>query len=301
MAGKLLGPEVGFVDLFLYQLEEKLKDDNKKSKAFQRTPIRPSSSGKCARELYFELQEYSGKATYETEPMSGETHLLLNLGHAIERHLIDNMRKYFNLVEIKYTQQTLDFGPIEALNDKRLTQHLEGSTDLCLVSKDWKCVADIKSKGDNYDFKGRKMKWEMDSIKLAGMQSVQALSERSFWVDDLPSFLEELKDPFFEANFKQLNLYLGSQFMKDRGFDHGAIIQYHKTKSKLREVRFRFSQSIYDETVAKFKGVVRAVDEDKIELAPAQYPAESFKSRYCNYCKAKTPGSCAMVNKSEKK
>jgi hypothetical protein len=297
----ILGPGTGYVDVFLYEIEEQLKKDAKEGKRFQKTPIRPSAAGKCARELYFELMEYSGRANYEIEPYSAETHLLLNLGHSIESHLISNLRKYFSLCEVRYTQQVLDFGFIETVNDARLKQHLEGSMDLCFWSDQWKCVVDVKSKGDNYSFKARSMKWEEDSKKLAGMNSVQAISERAYWVDDLDAFVAELQDPFFEANFKQLNMYLNSKFIMDRGIDHGAIIQYHKSKSKLREIRFRPSKKLFESTVGKFHGVVKAVDENKLELAPAEYEASSFKSRYCNYCQARVPGSCAMVNKKEGK
>lgn len=298
MSDKLLGPSTGYVDLFMEQMEDNNRTERANGKAFQRTPIRPSSSGKCARELYLELQEYTGQAKYNTEPMSGETLLLLDLGHAIESHLIRKIRQNFSAAEVRYTQQVLNFIKIEAINDTRLNQHLEGSIDLVLWSEKHKCCVDVKSKGDNYNFRSRKMKWDEDSDKLGKMASVQKISDRAFWVDDLDAFLVELQDPFFEANFKQLNLYLNSDFIKERGIDHGAIIQYHKNKSKLREIRFRPSTTVYEATINKFKNVVRAIDEDKIELAPAEYDPASFKSRYCNFCKAKVPGSCAMANKS---
>ena len=293
----ILGPETGYVDLFMYELDEDIAKAARENKTFQRTPIRPSSAGKCARELYFELQQYSGRATFDLKPWSAETDLLLNLGHHIERHILEKLKRHFTLADVRFQQQILDFGYIEAVNDKRLSQHLEGSMDLCFWSDKWKCIADVKSKGDNYNFRARKMKWEEDNDKLTRMVSVQKISDRAFWVDDLPSFLNELQDPFFESNFVQLNMYANSDFIKSRNIDHAAIIQYHKAKSKLREIRFRPSQQVFDATVDKLRNVVKAVDEDKIELAPAEYTAGSFKSRYCSFCAAKVPGSCAMVNK----
>lgn len=296
----LLGPETGYVDLFLYQLQESLIKENENGNKYQRTPIRPSSAGKCARELYFELMQYSGRAKFPTKPMEPEISLLLNLGHHIERHILENLRRHFTLAEVKYCQQVLHFDTIVAENDPKLTQHLEGSMDLCFWSEKWKCVADVKSKGDNYDYRKRQMKWESDTQKLLQMSSVQTLSDRAFWVNNLDDFLLELQDPFFEANFKQLNLYANSQFLKDRGIDHGAIIQYHKSKSKLREIRFRPSTTVYNATVDKFRNVIKAVDEAKPELAPMEYPPDSFKTRYCDFCVAKTPGSCVMLGKKPK-
>lgn len=296
MSTTLLGPKTGIVDILIKNIEDDLQKDKDNKKHFQRTPIRPSAAGKCPRELYFELMEYSGRASYPTDIHSGETDLLLNLGHSIEHHLIGKMRRHFKGIEIKYTQQSLDFGQVETINDQKLAQHIEGSTDLVFWSEEWKCCADIKSKGDNYDFSKRKMKWESDNEKLSSMKSVEKVSSRCFWVNDLPSFLIELKDPFFEANFRQLNMYLNSDFLKSRNVEFGSIIQYHKSKSKLREIRFRPSAQVHNEVMDKFRNVIKAVDENRPELAPATFPSESFKARYCNFCKAGVPGSCANKN-----
>jgi hypothetical protein len=269
------------------------------NKAFQRTPIRPSSAGKCARELYFELMQYAGKAQYDTEPMTATQDLLFGLGHHIESQLISKIRMHFKAAEVKYTQQSLHFANIEAVNDKRLSQMLEGSLDLCLFSDTFKCVADVKSKGDNWDFKARRTKWDVTSFKLRSMKTVEIISDIAFWVPELEPFLEELDDPFFEANFIQLNMYANSDFLKERGVDHAAIFQYQKNKSLLREVRFAPSAALFDKTIKKMQNIVRAVDENNIDLAPREYTPESFKSRYCDFCKAKVPGSCAMRSKEK--
>lgn len=288
----ILGPQTGLVDLLL----ESIESDNAKAKAegkgWNKTPIRPSNAGKCARELYFDLMAFSGRAKYETEGRTGEVDLLLDLGHSVEYHLLKKLKKHFSMAEVKYQQQVVDFGYIDA-DDKKLAQHLEGSIDLVFWSDKWKCCADVKSKGDRWDWQKRKTKWDADSDKLANMKSVKPISKRAFWVDNLDDFLIELKDPFFEANFRQLNMYCNSQFIKDRGIEFGAIIQYQKNASKLREIRFRPSQTVQDAVVAKFRNVVAAVDKQDITLAPAEYPSESFKARYCDYCKSGVKGSCA--------
>lgn len=297
MNKKLIGPATGYVDMLMYEIVENAKKESR----FQRTPIRPSAAGKCPRELYYELEQFLGKASYPPREMEAETHLLLNLGHHIERHLIEHFRRHFSVAEVKYTQQTLDFGEIKSIDNDTFKQHLEGSLDLCLVSNKFKCVIDVKSKGDSYDFKSRKYKWEADSNKLAMMSSVQSLSDRAFWVDNLDDFLDELQDPFFEANFLQLNMYLNSDFIKNRGLDHGAIIQYHKSKSKLREIRFRPSTTVFEKVKNKFQDVINAVSNNSPATLDAPYEPTNFKSKYCDACKLKLPGSCAVVNKETKK
>jgi hypothetical protein len=285
----LMGPKEGIVDLLLDQIEE----DNKNGPGFQKTPIRPSAAGKCAKELYFELMEFSGRAKYPKEAMSGETDLLLNFGHSVEYHLVQKIKRHFKQAEVRYAQQSLDFGYVATVNDQKLAQHIEGSLDLVLWSDEWKCCIDVKSKGDRWDWMTKKYKWETESEKFGKMKSVQKLSKRAFWVDNLDAFLLELKDPFFEANFRQLNMYLNSEFLRDRKINFGAIIQYQKNGSKLREIRFRPSLTVHEQIMSKFRTVIKAVDEGTPEIVPNEYPSESFKARYCQFCKADVPGSCA--------
>lgn len=292
----ILGPKQGYVDILLESLEAKHKKDHETGKSFQRTPIRPSAAGNCERELYYQLREYAGMEKFPYSPRSGEDVLLLDLGHAIERHLVNKFRNDFSIAEVKYTQQTLDFGRIEAVNNKNLSQHVEGSLDLCLWSDKHRVCIDVKSKGDRHDFRARKTAWAATSDKLGNMKSVEQRTSRLFWVDNLDAFLDELGDPFFEANFRQLNMYLNSDFLKSRNVDHGAIIQYQKNKSLLREVRFRPSATIFQQTMDKFKNVIRAVDTDTVDNLAAPYSADSFKSRYCNSCKANLPNSCRVRN-----
>jgi hypothetical protein len=294
---KVLGPPTGYVDILLTDMERKHKQDYDNNKQFQKTPIRPSAVGSCARELYFALREFAGMEKYPYAPKTGEEMLLLDLGHAIEAHLVKKFRYDFSLADVKYTQQSLEFARVEAVNNTNLSQHIEGSLDLCLFSDKYKVVADVKSKGDYYDFKARKSNWDATSDKLARMSSVQRLTDRTFWVDNLDDFLVELADPFFEANFRQLNMYANAAFLKDRGVDHGAIIQYMKTKSKLREIRFRPSTTVYNQSIQKLANVIRAVDENNPSLAPNEYTIDDFKTKYCNACKAGVPGSCVMMNK----
>lgn len=293
MSGKVLGPPVGYVDLLDYETTELLKKEEEAGRTY--TPIRPSASGKCTRELFYELQEYHKLAHYPKKLKAPNVHRLLSLGHSIEWSLLKQFELLKGMFSIRYKQQVLSFHRFDAKNNPKFSQWLEGSLDLVLWSEKHKCVADVKSKNDRYDFKARKMKWDVDTETLAGMKSVQTISvtpdpERkgrylssAFWVEDLEAFLAELSDPFFAANFLQLNLYANSEFLKERGVDHAAILQYAKLDSRLREIRFKPSKVVYEQTLAKFDRAFRALDEGSESLATRDYEAGSFKCRYCDF------------------
>lgn len=278
MSSTVLGPPVGYVDLLNEETKEYIK---KNAGKFQKSPLRPSASGKCARELYYELMEFSGKASYPKELMGPDVHRLLNLGHSVEYHVIKQFELLKSLFEIRYKQQVLSFQYLKAENNPGLSQWLEGSLDLVFWSEKYKCVADVKSKKDRSY--GRMTAWEKMSGQLEHMESIEKIGDNSYWADNLEAFLLELNDPFFEANFKQLNLYACSDFLRERGIDHGAILQYNKNTSQLREVRFRPSLELYRKTIQKFQDVLTAVDTGNPELAPQEYAKGTFKCNYCAY------------------
>jgi hypothetical protein len=279
---KIRGPEVGYVDLLNYETTEHLKKEQAEGRHYQKSPLRPSAAGKCTRELYYEMMQYSGKARYATEIHKPEVHRLLNFGHTVESHIIRQIEQHLKMVNVRYKQQTLSFYRLEAKNDPKLSQWLEGSLDLCVWSEQWKCVIDIKSKKDRFS-SHRSSKWDEESQKFSRMRSVYPMTDTSFWVEDLEAFVEELNDPFFTANFLQLNLYLNSDFLKERGVDHGAIIQYSKNDSRLREVRFAPSQALFDQVRTKFQTVIRAVDEDNEKLAVKDHAFGSMKCAFCSF------------------
>lgn len=296
MSSKLLGPECGYIDLLDHATTEHLTREEEKGR--DKTPIRPSAAGKCTRELFYELMEFHGKAKFAKEIKEPSVHRLLSLGHSIEWHLIKQFDLISDLFQVRYKQQVLSFKYLESKHDPKLNQWLEGSLDLVFWSDKYKCVADVKSKGGGWDFKARKSRWDSYTDKLLGMKSVEPITVKkvdketgaplaadSFWVEDLRAFLTELEDPFFASNFLQLNLYANSEFLKERGIDHGAIIQYHKADSKLREVRFKPSAEIYEETVGKFQNAIDAVATDNDSLATRDFAEGSFKCRYCPFQK----------------
>lgn len=293
----ILGPKKGYITLLNEATEAKCQKDVDTGANYQKTPLRPSSSGNCTRELYYSFMQFHKLAKYEMSPLKPNVHRLFSLGHSIEWNLIKEFALIKDKFEIKYKQQVLSFAKLEAVNKPQLSQWLEGSLDMVFVSDEYKCVADVKSKGDRYDFQARKMKWQALDEQLGRMASVEVISkddsgDTAYWVEDLEAFLTDLGDPFFEANFLQLNLYANSSFLMERGTDHAAIIQYLKNDSKLREIRFKPSRALYDRTIAKFQTVVDAVDQDNEELATRDYSPESFKCRYCPFhkeCWGKAP------------
>ncbi len=286
---KILGPQVGYIDLLDAATKAKIEKEDKEGGGFQKTPIRPSSAGNCSRELYYQLMEFHKRAKYEKELINPETHRLFALGHSVEYSLLRQFELLSKVFELKYKQQVLSFKYLEAKNDPKLSQWLEGSLDVVLWSDKYKCVADVKSKKDGF-FGPFKTRWQESSEHLHKMKSVKSISEHSFWVEDLPAFLIELDDPFFAANFMQVNLYANAEFLIERGVNHGAIIQYNKNTSQLKEVRFKPSRALYEQTVAKMGNVIQAVDTDNIKLAPQDHPLGSMKCAYCKYASTCRPG-----------
>lgn len=277
-----LGPAKGYTDLLDEATTAALRKEREEGRAYQKTPIRPSSSGECARALYYDLMQFQGRAKYETELIDPKTSRLFALGHSIEWHLIKQLEQLPEF-DIRYKQQILSFAYLEA-KDPKLAQWFEGSLDLVLWSPQYKCVVDVKSKKDRFSAFHRSA-WDESSEKLEKLPSVQKISDTAYWVEDLEAFLIDLNDDFFAANFLQLNMYACSQFLRERSVDHAAIIQYSKNDSRLREVRFKPSEKLFQKIISKMQNVIRAVDEDNIDLAPKEFILGSVKCAYCKFRK----------------
>jgi hypothetical protein len=108
-------------------------------------------------------------------------------------------------------------------------------------------------------------------------------SKDSWYVSDLPAFLEELNDPFFAANFLQLNFYCESDFMKQRGFTFGSILQYNKNDSRLREIRFKPSRLLYEQVETRFKNAAAAADSGDATKARKEFALGNIKCAFCDY------------------
>jgi CRISPR/Cas system-associated exonuclease Cas4 (RecB family) len=270
----MLGPSVGYVDL----LDEAILDQaNNEKRKF--SPLRPSAAGTCTRSLAYQMMEYHGKAQYEPEKRTPAVHRLLNLGNSIEWHVISEFQKLNKQFAIKYKQQALSFEYLQCEEDPKMSQWVEGSLDLVLWSDKYKAVADVKSKKDSFYQGG----WKGTTRKLKTMASVKVLSDQAFWVEELVAFLDELNDAFFAANFLQLNMYANSQFLKERGVDHGVIIQYNKNSSEIREVRFKPSAELYQKTLEKYKAAMQAAAKNAPETAPRSFEPGSISCKFCRF------------------
>lgn len=289
---KVLGPSVGYVEMLNYYTQEII--DEKAKAPSKYSPLRPSAAGKCTRELGFEQMEYRGYASYEKTPNTPEVHRLLDFGYAVENHVLYQMQAAFKRmpkpIEIKYKQHTLSFFKLPD------GTRVEGNIDMVLVSEKWKVVADVKSKKDKFSA-FYKSSWEELSDKLVRMASVHKFGEESYWVEDLKQFIEELDDAYFAMNFMQLNLYFHDEhhFLREKGVDHAAIFQFNKNDSRMREIRFKPCDKLYEEVKAKFESVQKVIDETKDPMnLPADFALGSSKCGFCNFRKKCYPDTDAM-------
>lgn len=286
MSSKILGPEVGITDLIHHSIIERAEIEEGKVRegVAEKSPFRPSSAGECERALAYKGTEYLGKAYYEKPPIEPHVQLIFALGHAIEAMLI----KVFESVEffkIKYPQQVLSFFKINSGNE-RLDTLMEGSNDLCMVgtTDGWKGVIDVKSKATGIGTYKR-TKWDELDDKLRKMNSVQVISNTSYWIEDPMKFIKEINDPFMAMNLWQLNLYCLSEFMQERGFDFCSLIYFSKDNSAIREIRFKPSKLLYELTEKRFQNAAKAAAKNNPSLAKQEFLLGSTKCAYCPYVK----------------
>lgn len=291
------GPKkCGYTDLLDYALLEKAKEKEEKLKngELKINPLRPSASGKCSRALALELDMYRNGTYYPRDPMEPNISRLLDLGHSVEFHVL----KQFRLLEVlpqKYKQQVLSFFPIERGDKKFESDLLEGQCDFVLYSDKHKCIGDVKSKKDGFSYT-HKSKWEENLEKYSKMKSVESISETSFWIEDLETFLAELGYDFMSDNFYQLNLYANSKFMKDRDVDHALLYYYNKNDSRHFEMRFNPSESLYEKVKDKFNRVSVAVDKGQIP-EECDFPEGTIRHAFCDCMKMKPYGDEAPTKK----
>jgi hypothetical protein len=87
-------------------------------------------------------------------------------------------------------------------------------------------------------------------------------------------------------------MYAHSDFLKQRGIDHGVILQYNKNDSRMREFRFELSENAYNYVKEKFLRVKNAVDNlGSIDTLKKEYNLGSSKCAYCEYAKDCYPGT----------
>lgn len=274
-------PETGYVNLLDQAMSERMKANQK----LESSPIRPSSASDCPQKIARKLTEYYKKADYGCAPLSPTVTMLLDHGTDIEQQLILQFKQ--NGFEVLFQQQRLIFPKIESKVDAEFSQEVTGSIDFILKHGDSTCVVDVKSVG------GTKWTWDAKTKKYLGMKSVKALSENAFWIEDVDMFLDELNDPFLTVNIAQLNYYSNSEFIKALGINHAVIIQYAKVDSRMRELRFKPSEKLFEKSNQGFREAIDAAATGKPESAP-RFSRESVMCRYCRYnhiCPTTTPST----------
>jgi len=287
--GKILGPNVGYIDILDFATEDKILVDA----ARKYNPLRPSSGGECTKALGYKLMEFLGKEDYKCEPISAQTKRIFDLGHSIEYHII---RNFSQVVEFQMTNKQQSV-LVTQLKDKNW---IKGSMDWTFWSPENKCVADAKSKKDKFD-KAFKTQWDAhNNMFMNDMNTIEKVYEdtdRVFWIEDIRAFFDELmrKDPdqapSLISNFKQLNLYACTDYLVKQGVDHGCIIQYNKNDCRLREIRFKPCMELFEETTDKFHLVHDTITETGTpDDLPRDFTLGSIKCAFCDYnkfCRAK--------------
>lgn len=291
MSGKnnVPGPEFGLNEIINVYTEQVIVE---REASYKYNPLRPSSAGKCTRELGYEFAEFRKYQEYPKEPKTPEVHRLLNLGDKIEWHANEEMKAAFAVMpkppQIKYKQHTLAFFKFPD------GTFLEGKLDLCVEIDGDLIVCDWKSKSDKYSA-FYKSAWDEFPSKLVATGFAQTFGSDAVFITDLKAYLAKSEDPFFNNNLYQLNFYACNPFLKERGCKLASVLQYNKNDSRIREVRFVPSQEVFEETQAKFQVVMAVVDGDKTpENLSRDFVLGSMKCGFCSYKKHCWPEDDAL-------
>lgn len=284
---KIPGPEFGYVDILDHTTKESNQFEEDKIKAGENLPsvLRPSAAGKCTRELAYGLMEQTQQSYYEKDIREPNVTRLLSIGHAIEPDVIEHFKKYTNdYFKLVYEQHSVLGFDVNIGKLKGVASTIEGSLDWVFLSEDGKGLIDLKTKKDKFH-RHYTTDWQATTDKLAKMKTVKLISDsdKAFWIEDVEAFLVELKDPFFEQNFWQLNFYANTDWALRKGIDHASIIQYNKNDSRLREIRFKPSPALYKRTQEKFQSALDAANKGKPKTAPRDFNYGNIKCAFCPY------------------
>ncbi len=276
MGGTMKGPKKSFCTLV--DEAQLRKHEEEKTKPSPYYPLRPSSAGYCSRKLAYELASFEGLSKKLHEDRPANVIRLLSLGTSVEWHTLKYLEQSLTNYKIKYKQQVVS---LFNLPTGRL---IEGSMDAVMVPTDGTSppgVLDVKSKGDGWSA-GYRSRWEEEKDRYSKLSSVDQFEEDGFWIADPMAFLNEVGEDALVSNICQINLYIGSAFMQERKADWGSILRYNKNNSKHIEVRFAYSQELFDHIKKKFSDIEHAVLMDK---NPNKVEKEFILgSQACSYC-----------------
>jgi hypothetical protein len=260
----MLGPKTSYITL----LEENYEAET----AHDRSPLRPSAAGYCARKLAHEYHSYL-KSEPKIDTIDSRTSRIFKLGHKIESAVIEEFETLKNF-KVIYKQQVVDHG---LLADG--TSLLEGSMDWCLVNAEAKVIMDAKSRKDRPSSDGY-TGWDEDGSRLMDLPSVRQIDIYGFWIEDIEKFIEESNDSSLIQNIIQLNVYATSKFCLDRGIDHASIIRYNKNDSRLLEIRFKPNRNVLNQVICKFNAVLNSTNPEQI---PCSCKPGSQQAHWCDY------------------
>lgn len=275
--------DMGLVDLIDFAAEQ----DRDNKEAISIFPLRPSAAGKCSRALYYDLQVYLGKMNIEVTKNSPETMRILDLGHFIEDSLIGHFKLLAKQmgIEVKYRQQVVD---IITMQDGTI---FSGSTDFALEGpNDFKILCDVKSSKDAFSAY-YKTRWDENVAKWESFASLSKLSPTCFVAENALELVKEFGDDFKIDNITQLNLYLGSDFFKKRGYEYASLLYYIKNDSRVYELRFRFNQELFDKTCEKLTKIYNAKN---IKSISKDFSFGSIRCAFCQYNKECWKGDSLM-------
>lgn len=291
------GPDVSLATIIDTFTEEKSR-----SKIGEKwgIPLRPSSAGKCARALAYELTEFRDLAKYEPEEIDAKTTRIFSLGHDMERNLFYHAREAFkqsgDLIKLKYQQQIMSFFKLPLTGEM-----IQGSIDGAFEHKSWLAVVDAKSKKDGWS-NHYKSRWEEHDEGLLRSEWVKPIDAKGVYIENLEAFLSDyrVKDPFFCDNIYQLNFYYWSEcgFLRHRGSEFCSLLYYNKNDCSIKEVRFKPCEKSAEYVKQKFLAVHQAVDGDKNpELVGREYTLGSARCAFCRFSKSCWGKEQAVVRK----
>lgn len=238
-------------------------------------PLRPSSAGKCARLLAWQLAAYNGQADIPEETKSGRILRLLDLGHYAEEQIIAHL-KMLKGYNVRFNQQVVDLFNLPSGHT------VEGSTDVALWSEEDKCLIDVKTIGDRFH-SVQGTKWRGLLKDYDNNPHCEKIGEAAYYIEDLEAFVDSMdKEDSLYDNLLQLNSYACSDFFHSRGLKQAAIVRYNKNDSSLSEIRFKPSIELFNRLREKYILIERAVYEDENpDKAPMEFTLGSVKCAYC--------------------
>jgi hypothetical protein len=272
---EILGPKQSIAALLDEALLAKAEKDKESKGAF---PLRPSAAGYCGRKLAHDYAAFIGLKAKVHEDRKPSVIRLLELGQSIEYHALQQL-KLLPGYKLGFKQQVVSLFKLPS------GRFVEGSIDVALLHDDpaMRGILDVKSVGDRFS-KAYASSWDEDIERFKKMQSVQQIDEYGFYVEDVNSFIKELGEHALVSNITQVNLYVLSDFFKERGFTWGSIYRYQKNASKHYEVRFKPSVLLFNKVKAKYTLIDKTIKTEKdIEKIKRDFALGSMACAYCPY------------------